>query len=82
MPIRLLSPTQPTRQSEAASSDSSSSDIDDDRWDDWISDSNEECKALFDDKFFPSVRAAAAYDKEIHNFVLDDVFKALCEFVG
>src|SRR5258708_35129401 len=79
MPIRLLSPTQP-RQSEDASS-VSSSDIDDDQWNDWISDSNtqQECKALFDDKHFPSVQAAAAYDKEIHSFVLNDVCKALCE---
>ena len=81
MPIRLLSPTQ-LRQSEDTSSNSSS-DIDDDQWNDWISDSNaeQECKSLFDDKQFPSVQAAAAYDKEIHHFVLDDVCKALCELL-
>ena len=80
MPIRLLSPTQ-HRQSEDASSDTSSSDIDDDQWNDWISDSNtkQECKSLFDDKNFPSVQEAAAYDNENHRFVLNDVCKTLCE---
>jgi len=81
MPIRLLSPTQ-HRQSEDASSNTSSSDVDD-QWNDWISDSNteQECKSLFDDKHFPSVQAAAAYDKENHHFVLNDVCKTMCELL-
>lgn len=80
MPIRLLSPTQPSQQSEDPSSDSSSSDNDDNCWDDWRSDSNadQHCKALFDDKYFLSVQAAAAHDKDAYQFVLDDVCKALC----
>lgn len=29
--------------------------------------------------YFPTVKAAAAYDKETHKFMLDEVCKALCE---
>ena len=77
--MRMVSPSQHTLRSDSESP--SSSDIDDGQWDDWISDSNaqQQCKSLFDDMYFPTVQAAAAYDKETHKFVLDEVCKTLCE---
>lgn len=84
MSIRLPPPasvSDPISDSESHSSSSESDDDDDQTWDDWVSDSNaqQQCKSLFEDKVFPSVEAALAYDKEAHQFSLEDICTALCE---
>lgn len=53
-------------------SDSSSED-EDETWDDWVSDSmaKQPCKSLFDEKILPSVAEALAYDNSTHGFDLE-----------
>ncbi len=53
-------------------SDSSSED-EDETWDDWVSDSmaRQPCRSLFDEKVLPSVAEALAYDKTTHGFDLE-----------
>jgi len=81
MSIRLPPPSQNIEQAGNTISDSGTSDTDSDDdqgWDDWTSDTNAICKSLFDNEVFPSIQEAIAHDRESHNFVLDDVCKALC----
>ncbi len=81
MSIRMPPPLQNFGQTGNITSDSGSSgaDTDDDQaWDDWTSDTNAICKSLFDNEVFPSIQEAIAHDRQRHNFVLDDVCKALC----
>lgn len=83
MSIHLPPPTlsefsnDPTSDLESSDSDLSDSDQD---WNDWISDSDgkQKCRSLFDDTVLPSVDEALIYDKETHNFSLNDFCKTLC----
>jgi len=71
-------PATPPQNSDSDSF-SSSSDEDDQNWEDWISDSaTKPCKSLFDDAVFPSAAEALQYDKSVHQFDLDDVCSKLC----
>ncbi len=82
MSIHLPPPTIRTNDSDS-NLESSNSDLSDgdQAWDDWITDSDDEqkCRSLFDDILLPSVDEALIYDKEIHDFSLNDVCKILCE---
>lgn len=82
MSIRMPPPSQNIEQIGNTISDSGTSDADtddDQGWDDWTSDTNTICKSLFDNEEFPSMQEAIAHDRQSHNFVLDDVCKALCK---
>ena len=67
-------------RSERDRSDSSSED-EDETWDDWVSDSmaKQACKSLFDDRILPSVSEALAYDKSTHGFDLEQKASSLGE---
>ncbi|KAI0322098.1 protein arginine N-methyltransferase [Amylostereum chailletii] len=42
-------------------------------WSDWVSDSEQPCKSLFEDKTLPSVADALAHDQTVHGFDLQAV---------
>ena len=67
-------------RSERDRSDSSSED-EDETWDDWVSDSmaKQTCKSLFDDRILASVSEALAYDKSTHGFDLEQKASSLGE---
>ncbi|KAF8955270.1 hypothetical protein BDZ97DRAFT_2080804, partial [Flammula alnicola] len=83
MSIRLPAPSAISNpisdDSDNNSTASESEDDNDQTWDDWVSDSiaQQQCKSLFDETVLSSVDAALAYDKETHQFSLDDTCKAL-----
>ncbi|KAF9568765.1 arginine N-methyltransferase 3 [Agrocybe pediades] len=82
MTVHLPPPTNFDQEISDDASTSASSDTEDDNdqtWDNWASDSNQqqETKSLFDEKVLPSVESALAYDKETHDFSLDDFCKKL-----
>ena len=84
MSLRLPPPTAASDPISGSESNSSSESEDDNEetWDDWVSDSNtqQNCKSLFDEKVFPSANEALEHDKNTHQFDLDDVCKSLCEY--
>lgn len=59
--------------------DESSSEDEDDTWEDWVSDSlaKQPCRSLFDDTVLPSATEAIEYDKKTHGFDLNEAYTKL-----
>ncbi|GJE92599.1 methyltransferase domain-containing protein [Phanerochaete sordida] len=55
----------------------SSSEDEDDTWEDWIEDEKQPCKSLFDETTLPSVAEALEHDKKAHGFDLNEVYSRL-----
>ncbi|KXN82845.1 Ribosomal protein arginine N-methyltransferase rmt3 [Leucoagaricus sp. SymC.cos] len=80
----ILPPTKPSGirepdvDAESVSSSSTGED-EDQNWDDWMSDSlgKQECPSLFEDTRLPSIHEAITFDREKHNFDLDNVCSRL-----
>jgi protein arginine N-methyltransferase 3 len=76
---RYLSTTSEADLSEGNHSPDSSSDEDDQTWDEWASDSvAAKTSSLFEDKQFPSVAEALEYDKATYGFDLNETCSRLC----
>jgi protein arginine N-methyltransferase 3 len=61
---------------------SSSSDNDDQVWDDWASEpwTRARCQSLFEQKSFATVPEALEYDKETYGFDLREMCSRLCQY--
>lgn len=55
----------------------SSSEDEDDTWEDWVEDSKQPCKSLFDDTTLPSAAEVLEHDKKVHGFDLNEVSSRL-----
>ncbi|KIY60815.1 arginine N-methyltransferase 3 [Cylindrobasidium torrendii FP15055 ss-10] len=65
-------PDEPIEDFSGSECSSSSSDGEEETWDDWVSDSAKQpCQSLFDEESFPSAQEALAHDKSTHSFDLD-----------
>ena len=75
-------PAQHVEDNSHVEDESSSSEDEDDTWEDWVSDSFEKqpCKSLFDDVILPSASEALEHDKKTHGFDLVEAYSKLCTF--
>lgn len=79
LPSQHIEDQSPRDDPEDCSSSSDEENIEEETWEDWISDSltQRPCKSLFDDQNFPSVDAALEHDKTAHKFDLEQFCKRL-----
>lgn len=85
MSLRLPPPVnvEPNSDQETNSESEDADEDDDQNWDDWVSDSiiQQKCRSLFEDKMFPSIEEAIAYDKSAHGFDINHTVGRLCESI-